>query len=474
MELNVTYTNKKHETITTSVDSFASTSVFWKSVAGFIREAAVPSVIKATSENNGSAVIALSKSGKGVEGLTATVCDNTVDLSNSPFSEKYLLNGEKAYVLSPVTEDDGTVQYFKAVYGNSNDVLAGKGKSVKHSYPIAEYWAKYYEKLAKGYKDRSRDVRLNKKVVEDNETGKELFNALLEQTMKNLPTNILAGRSNKIEKLSLTEAQIAKAWKVFRQLKKAKRTRTFQAVYKTLISLLPKTQVLPESVSSADMGKDSRIFTKIHDVLTRMENIAAAKSTFAECGITITEATAEEKATVMATLPSDLADRVEAVYAVHNPAHEARFKAYCERRHITETKLLWHGSKNENWLSIVKNSLKIHPNAEITGKMFGDGIYFAPEAKKSYNYTSCEGTYWAHGRSSFGIMGLFTTAYGTPSHDSDKLYRMRSNADFQKTLTRMGCDCLHALASRSSLRFDEIVFYHEDAINLSYLLKIRS
>ena len=67
-------------------------------------------------------------------------------------------------------------------------------------------------------------------------------------------------------------------------------------------------------------------------------------------------------------------------------------------------KFLWHGSKNENWLNILGTGLKLNPNATITGKMFGKGIYFAPSATKSAGYTSMTGSYWANGRSNRAFM----------------------------------------------------------------------
>ena len=470
MELTVTYTNKQHQVVNTIVNSFPSVSVFWKSVASFIRESAVPSRITATSENNGSAHISLKRRGKGKESIYTEVADNTVGLSASPFSERYLVNGNKAYVLSPVQDEDG-ITTFNAVYGMSDEILSGKGKSVKAPYPISEFWVKYYEKLVKGYKDRSRILSLSRKSIADNEAGQELFDALAEDAKKALPISSLAKKMRNIEKINLTEAQVAKAWKIFRQLKRAKRFKTFRSVYLSLASVLPKT-TLADDVTTATMDSKDRLFREIDSTLSNMENIVACKSTFADCNITITKADDKDTDRIKAMLPSDISSRVEAVYAVHNADKETRFNSYCARRNITVTKELWHGSRNENWLSIIKNGLRLHPNASITGKMFGDGIYFAPEAKKSYGYTSCTGTYWANGHSAYGFMGLFTTAYGTPCHDSDKFYRYCKNP--QKALARMGFGCLHALSSRTSLRHDEIVFYHEDSIVLSYLVKIRS
>ena len=51
--------------------------------------------------------------------------------------------------------------------------------------------------------------------------------------------------------------------------------------------------------------------------------------------------------------------------------------------------LLWHGTKNENLMSILLKGLKVKPpNAAHTGSLFGNGIYFADMATKSLDYTS--------------------------------------------------------------------------------------
>jgi len=52
-------------------------------------------------------------------------------------------------------------------------------------------------------------------------------------------------------------------------------------------------------------------------------------------------------------------------------------------------KLLFHGSGLDNWLSILKKGLVLNPEkegAKITGKMFGNGVYFANIPSKSAQY----------------------------------------------------------------------------------------
>ena len=51
-----------------------------------------------------------------------------------------------------------------------------------------------------------------------------------------------------------------------------------------------------------------------------------------------------------------------------------RFEKHIKESDFSNTKLLWHGSRNENWMSIISNGLLLNPNAVITGKMFGKRI----------------------------------------------------------------------------------------------------
>jgi poly [ADP-ribose] polymerase 2/3/4 len=53
-------------------------------------------------------------------------------------------------------------------------------------------------------------------------------------------------------------------------------------------------------------------------------------------------------------------------------------------------KMLWHGTKAANLLSILKCGLMVPPATanHCTGRMFGDGIYFSEQSTKSLNYAT--------------------------------------------------------------------------------------
>ena len=196
--------------------------------------------------------------------------------------------------------------------------------------------------------------------------------------------------------------------------------------------------------------------------------VATGKNTFNDTSdnfqkknIIVTEASKEKRERVLELLTPDLRLKVLNIYRVIPKEQEKKFKQYVKDRNISEIKSLWHGSRNENWLSIAENGLMLHPNAAITGKMFGNGIYFASSAKKSWGYTS--GGFWTREMSSSTrFMGLYATAYGNPLNvTSPSNYSEKSIGNF---------NCVHAHAG-NYLRNDEIIFYNEAAMLLTYLVE---
>jgi len=66
----------------------------------------------------------------------------------------------------------------------------------------------------------------------------------------------------------------------------------------------------------------------------------------------------------------------------------------------TNTALLFHGTRSVNVSGILRESLRLPKQlvgVVITGAMFGPGLYFADDWKKSAGYTSLEQSYWSGG-----------------------------------------------------------------------------
>ncbi len=79
----------------------------------------------------------------------------------------------------------------------------------------------------------------------------------------------------------------------------------------------------------------------------------------------------------------------------------------------TNTALLFHGTRSVNVRGIMKEALRMPKElvgVVITGAMFGPGLYFADDWKKSAGYTSLTNSYWSRGSGGVAGRGAFMFA----------------------------------------------------------------
>jgi len=125
---------------------------------------------------------------------------------------------------------------------------------------------------------------------------------------------------------------------------------------------------------------------------------------------------------------------------------------------------LWHGTKCSNLLSILKIGLIIPKSnsRHVTGRMFGDGLYFSDQSTKALNYAGG----YAPGQNRHGstrriFMFLADVAMG-------KSYTPSSwGRDFPKK----GYDSTFAKAGESGVRNNEHIVYRTSQANLKYLIE---
>jgi poly [ADP-ribose] polymerase len=257
-------------------------------------------------------------------------------------------------------------------------------------------------------------------------------------------------------------------------------------------NLLNLFTVIPRRMSDvryclANKTEDfSKIITKEQDLLDVMRGqiyvkpeieptVAVEKkqqTILEELGLVMEETTKDDVALIK-TLMKESADKFKKAWRVTNLRTQERFDKFVKENDIKDTRLLFHGSRSENFWSIIKTGLVLRPtNAVITGKMFGYGVYYAPKCAKSIGYTSLSGSYWAHGGNNTAYMAIFDVAYGTP-YDVYNFDSKYYNLDYNKLQQfKQGANCLHAHADRGMLRNDEIVVYKEDQMTIKYLIEI--
>lgn len=126
------------------------------------------------------------------------------------------------------------------------------------------------------------------------------------------------------------------------------------------------------------------------------------------------DVTEEEQNKVLSMLKGNASQYVKA-WRIRNRRTEERFDRFCQQEQLSKghgIDHLFHGSRTENFWSIVTNGLLINPDCRVQriGSMFGNGTYFAPLAQKSLGYT--DGGYWAGGNTDVRFLAIYRVATG--------------------------------------------------------------
>ena len=126
---------------------------------------------------------------------------------------------------------------------------------------------------------------------------------------------------------------------------------------------------------------------------------------------------------------------------------------------------LWHGTRAHNLMSILKGGLiipKSNGSIRVTGRMFGDGLYFSDQSTKSLNYAY---GYWDGGRRDDKCyMFLADVAMGKPWHPD----RTGSSVKPPK-----GYDSVFARGGRDQVMNNEMIVYRTSQARLKYLVEFQ-
>lgn len=160
-------------------------------------------------------------------------------------------------------------------------------------------------------------------------------------------------------------------------------------------------------------------------------------------------------------------------FAVENNQTRKAYEEYKKEHHISSknVRLFYHGSKVENFYSIVKTGLSLNPNATVTGKMFGQGLYFAPECRKSLNYMDVRGSHWNSGKRDTGLCAVYSVALGK-CYEPNRIL----GSNFRKEDLPKGADSVFASKHNPhlGLKNDEYIVFDQNACTIKYLLEMSS
>lgn len=400
----------------------------------------------------------------------------------------------KPRYLVMVTASANNNKYYKQIpHGDTWTAEYGRigSSSQRREYPMSQWNSKYNEKIRKGYVDQSDLVEDLIQVQKPKQSKyKEIENKVIAEIVERLQEMAKQAISDNytISSNKVTQAMVDEAQEILTGLLDIPDVDTFNDMLLKLFTVIPRRMGNVKDYLVKSTEDFAKIIQREQDLLDVMRGQVVQKqimddtkdnddnknenTILEQLGLEFDECNDKDIAVIKDALGS-CADRFYKAWKVKNVKTQERFEKFVKENNIKNTKLLFHGSRNENWWSIINTGLVLKPtNAVITGKMFGYGIYYAPKARKSLGYTSLDGSYWVRGNSKSGFMALMDVAYGKPYdvYSFDSKYYNFNYDRLQEACN--GANCLHAHEG-TMLRNDEIIVYKEDQCTIRYLIELR-
>ena len=332
-------------------------------------------------------------------------------------------------------------------------------RGVPTTYPAKLFDKLYQKKLTEGFVDRTKYTQATVvekfKPIDDGKVA-ALWSYLCKAAKKHLERTCLSYDS-------VTEKMIEDAKGLLTSLNGGLTVDDFNEELIKLFGIIPRKSsnlALELASSIKDYDKILEREWELIDVLepqVKHRTINAPKQTQLEAlNLSITSCTDEEIDNIKSHLSMRTLNSFINAYKVDNGKPIIR---------EGERYFLYHGSRNANWYGLITEGNKLHPNAVITGKMFGEGIYFAPQSKKSQGYTDAGGV-WTKSNKGKGFIGIYEIYLKNPKY-IDTWHH--SCTHYPKGLN--GYDSVWAKAG-TSLLHDEVIVYSEKQAKLKYLIEI--
>lgn len=393
-------------------------------------------------------------------------------------------NSNKFYNMSE--NSDGT---FSVEYGRVDST------SQKTSYPMSQWSKKYNEKLKKGYKDitelyKIEDDNLNEskeKFISNDTYVRQLIEDLQRWASNTVKENY------KVSSKNVTSKMVEEAQHIMDKISNLYQTKyTTTDLNKLLLELF---KVIPRKMGNvadylasenADKEEVSKIIDKEQSILdtlagqvslqekeveNKSENKGETTNLLDQMGVEVKHVTDEKTIQMVKKLMGESSNLFNRLFEVRNFKTEKRYDDYLAKMKVKNEELFFHGSRNQNWLSIgLQSGLLIRPSgAIVTGGMFGSqGIYFADKCRKSVGYTSLSGSYWARGNDNKAYLGLFRVNLGNQKHiykHDYSCYNLNKNniKPYDSVYAHGGADLINS----------EYIIYDINQSDIRYLIEIK-
>ncbi len=356
--------------------------------------------------------------------------------------------------------------------------------------PMEEWHIVYARQIAMGYTLISTEKREKKVITKScNSLNGQRFKELANQSVQGIInkligyTNALMQRQYTVKVEDISPLMLEKGKEILDELAlnyEQMSVAEFNNKLKVLFAVIPRRiDNLGKSLAKRTAEFQDIIANEqeLYDIMkSQAQNIEKQNQNDEEktildvYGLEWRDVTDDEEAYIRKKMGSE-GSRYRRAWRITNLATEARFDSFCKKEGFTEEKgihRLFHGSRSENFWSIITTGLTINPTGVvITGKMFGNGTYFAPDACKSMGYTNRSGSRWANGNESVGYLGIYKVATGNsaaPGSAGSYTYSSLKSQGYHSVWCKRG--------GQIGLRMDEVVVYQDCQDTIEYLIEV--
>lgn len=340
-------------------------------------------------------------------------------------------------------------------------------KLYKKSYPLSVWDEIYQEKIKCGYVDQTGLLN-NNNVVTLKLSQTESINEVLEN-LRAISRQMISDnyRGNMV---NVSEEAINKSKELLKKLEITENVYDFNSILFELFSMIPRKMNNVIQNTAKDQDDFYKIIERENDLLRNLQ-VLKTDSVSPDIPIICRECTSDEITKIRSMLDTSSLRKFKRAWSVTNPEIDQKFSSYMKKNNIKKTRELFHGSRSENWWSILTTKLLLQPSNVVKSRaMFGRGIYFADKADKSMGYTSIRDSRHAAGKSDKGYLAIYEVATG---HEYDVKIWKSSMTDFNESSfirEHKDCNSLHAHAGVNLIN-DEYIVYNENACRIKYFLE---
>lgn len=366
-----------------------------------------------------------------------------------------------------MVSSDNNNKYYDMIQDSETSFYVNYGRvgvnPQKKKYHISQWYRLYNSKIKKGYVDITPNLKLKSKLVEvENPDINELFNVLNNSSKNQINSNYL-NIADGITSLQLEKANqyLLDAYYYYNKSD----ILSINSALLQLYTVIPRKMTNVKNYLLNNINDFYDRYNFESDLLSNLKVQSDLLDTNIKdyLDIKIELCNDEDYKIINDLIRKDNSCNkrnltIKKAFKISNNVTESKFNSYINSCKNKSIQLVWHGSRTENWLSILKNGLKIKPAGVYhSGSAYGNGIYGSTCFDKSYNYTSGNHIFLSIQKFHVGSQFIYEGWYNGNSFPLT--YEELRKRDYDSTFVRPGGKLLN----------NEYIIYKEDQTTINYL-----